>query len=221
MRRGLAVFARDPLPGRVKSRLAASVGAEAAATLYEAMLQDVLLTCRELDNVELTLFWECAADRLPALESRYGCSSCLQDCGDLGQRMQAAFSRMFSAGIDVGCIVGSDAPDLPLELIEQAFSGLESGACDVLFGPAADGGYYLLGMREIHPELFDRIPWSTPRVTELSLAAVAAGGKRAMLLDEWSDIDTLDDLHAFRDRPAKRGLITRAVLNSIRETAGR
>ena len=200
MKRGLIVFAREPIPGMVKTRLAAAVGGQVAADLYETMLRAVLKTSRRLDDVETVVYWACEEESLPRLDEKYRCSSRRQSMGDLGQRMQAAFQEMFSGGCDVCCIIGSDAPDLPLPYIQEAYRLLATQQADAVFGPSRDGGYYLLGMRKIWPQLFRNIPWSSADVLEQSLTAARESGLTAALLPEWQDIDTVEDLQAFQER---------------------
>jgi len=207
MKKGLLVFAREPLPGAVKTRLAAALGDRIAAELYEAMLQEVLKTCLQLNDVETVVFWACEEESLPLLADRYRCRSRLQSAGDLGQRMQAAFREMYADGFDACCIIGSDAPDLPLSYIQEAFRLLETGQPDVVFGPSMDGGYYLLGLRQVWPQLFANIPWSSAFALERSLAAARDSGLATALLPEWQDIDTLADLLAYQGR--KRVTLTK------------
>lgn len=200
MIRGLIIFAREPVPGRVKTRLAADVGDHAAAELYETMLQDVLGTSRQLSDVETIVFWDCKEELLPLLSERYLCRSRRQCPGNLGQRMQVAFAEMFADGCELCCIIGSDAPDLPPPYILDAYRLLATPQTDVVFGPSSDGGYYLLGLRQVWPQLFLNISWSSSTVLEQSLAAARDSGLTAALLPEWQDIDTLDDLRAYRER---------------------
>lgn len=200
MKNGLIIFAREPLPGSVKTRLAASLGDRAAAELYETMLQDVLKSVRQLNNVNTVVYWACEADSLPMLAERYQCCARRQSPGDLGQRMQGAFEEMFANGCELCCIIGSDAPDLPLPYIQEAYLLLETQKANVVFGPCKDGGYYLLGLRQVWPQLFMNIPWSSASVLEHSLAAARDAGLMAALLPEWQDIDTLEDLQAFQER---------------------
>lgn len=200
MKRGLIVFAREPLPGTVKTRLAAAVGDEAAAELYDTMLRDVLKTTRQLKGVETMVFWACEEVALSRLAEKYRCCSRRQSQGDLGQRMQAAFEEMFASGCELCCIIGSDAPDLPLSYVEGAYRLLEARQTDAVFGPCRDGGYYLLGLRQVWPQLFAAISWSSASVLEQSLAAAHNSGVTTALLPEWQDIDTLEDLHAFQER---------------------
>jgi uncharacterized protein len=200
MKKGLIIFAREPLPGAVKTRLAAAVGEHVAAELYETMLQDVLKTARQLGDVETVVYWACEEEALPILAERYRCCSRRQSPGNLGQRMQAAFEEMFATGCELCCIIGSDAPDLPLSYILEAYRLLATLQTDVVFGPSRDGGYYLLGLRQVCAPLFTNIPWSSADVLEQSLTAARNLGLSAALLPEWQDIDTVEDLRAFQVR---------------------
>ena len=200
MTKGLIVFAREPVPGKVKTRLASSIGDLAASKQYEDMLQNVLKTTRQLSDVETVIFWDCEVESLPLLAEKYLCCSLFQSPGNLGQRMQAAFEKMFSSGFELCCIIGSDAPDLPHSYIMEAFDLLEMQQADAVFGPSMDGGYYLLGVRQVWPQLFAHIPWSSVDVLHQSLAAACDSGLTTTLLPVWQDIDTLEDLHAFQER---------------------
>ena len=200
MKNGLIIFAREPIAGRVKTRLAASIGDQVAAELYEAMLRDVLKSAEQLSDVEIVVFWACEEKKLPVLAEQYRCNSRCQGPGDLGQRMEAAFDDMFASGCAACCIIGSDAPDLPLSYIQDAYRLLETLQSDVVLGPSRDGGYYLLGMQQARAELFTGIPWSSATVRECTLRAARASGLTVALLDEWQDIDTEEDLVAYQER---------------------
>ena len=205
MTRGLIVFAREPLPGRVKTRLAAAVGDVAAAALYETMLRQVLETAHRLDDVDVHVFWDCEEGALPRLTESFCCQSRRQVAGSLGERMEAAFIRLFAEGYSSCCIIGSDAPDLPPSYILDAFQLVESNQAQVVFGPCPDGGYYLLAMVGPHPLLFSDIPWSTGRVLERSREAARHADLMVALLPEWQDIDTIADFQAFQHRTEGKG----------------
>lgn len=209
MRSGLIVFAREPVPGRVKTRLAAAIGDGAAAEAYVAMLKEVLASSRKVVGVETVVYWDCQDDVLPLLADRYGCVSRRQARGDLGQRMRAAFAEMFADGFETCCIIGSDAPDLPVAYIQEAFHLLAAQQSDAVFGPSHDGGYYLLGLSRLWPQFFTDIDWSTPQVLPQSLAAAGRAGVKTVLLPEWYDIDTLRDLEKYR---ARNGLALKPIL---------
>lgn len=200
MNKGLIVFAREPLPGNVKTRLAATLGEQLATRLYENMLQEVLKTTRQLNDVGTTTFWACDSAALSQLAERYSCRSRLQSAGELGQRMQAAFEEMFAEACDICCIIGSDAPDLPISYIVDAYHHLEMQHADVVFGPSSDGGYYLLGLRQVWPQLFTNISWGSAEVLTQSLAAAKEAGLTTALLPVWQDIDTVEDLRAYQAR---------------------
>lgn len=199
MNRSLIIFAREPIPGQVKTRLAASIGDHAAAELYESMVRDVLTVVRRLENVKTVVYWACDEDALPHLSEKFRCISRCQCPGDLGERMQGACADMLAEGYETCCIIGSDAPDLPLAYIDDACRLLEEAA-DVVFGPSRDGGYYLLGVRRVVPQLFSNISWSSPVVLAQSMAAAHVSGLTVSLLPEWQDIDTVEDLQAYQER---------------------
>jgi len=203
MKKGLIVFAREPLPGTVKTRLAASLGDRAAAELYESMLQEVLKGVRGLSDVDAVVYWACEEESLPRLADRYRCRSRRQSPGNLGQRMRGAFEEMFADGCELCCIIGSDSPDLPLPYMLEAYRLLAEPQTDVVLGPCRDGGYYLLGMRQVWPELFTDIHWGSAAVLDQSLAAAQDSALSVFLLLVWQDIDTLEDLQAFQERTRK------------------
>jgi hypothetical protein len=204
---GLIIFAREPIPGLVKTRLAATIGDVAAADAYAAMLLDVLKTCRKLIDMETVVYWDCDETSLPLLASRYECRSRKQSAGNLGQRMKSAFAEMFESGFDTCCIIGSDAPDLPISYIQDAVHLLAAGQIDAVFGPTHDGGYYLLGLSRLWPLLFTDIDWGTPQVLRQSLTAGEMAGVKAVLLPEWYDIDTNEDLEKYRERIRTRAQV--------------
>src|SRR5207249_1945622 len=112
-----------------------------------------------------------------------------QSAGDLGQRLIAAFSALFHAGLGPVAVVGADSPDLPLATICEALAAVRMGRCDVALGPAQDGGYTLVCLGSPHPELFHNIPWSTPAVFAETLAACRKASLRVHTLEPWYDVD--------------------------------
>lgn len=204
MTRGLIIFAREPLAGTVKTRLARDLRSDQAATdLHAAMLADVLASAATLDDTRLLLFWALKSGAVPTFSTLARMEIFEQQGEDLGARMANAFDRAFARGCESCCIIGSDSPDLPLEYIRQAFGLLERDEAQVVFGPAEDGGYYLLGLRHVPQRLFEDIAWSGPEVLRTSLERAGVCGLRTALLPPWRDIDTTDDLDAFLKRPAR------------------
>lgn len=218
MNKGLIIFAREPLPGRVKTRLAQDVGDQAAAELYAAMLEDVLERAATLDNIRPLLFWSLETDSKPNYATFPHLQMFKQQGATLGDRMAAAFESAFESGIDTCCIIGSDSPDLPVEYIRKAFEHLENDKVDAVFGPAEDGGYYLLGLRHSWPGLFMDIPWSTGVVLDSSIKRAGELGLRTALLPQWYDLDELRDLSRLLESPEASAphtmKIARKLMNS-------
>jgi uncharacterized protein len=192
MGRVLGVFAKAPRAGEVKSRLAAAIGAAAAAKLYDAFLRDLLPRLATIEANRILAFASPADHDF--FNSLCGTQFELQvQAGeDLGTRMSVFFQGQFARHATQVVLVGSDSPDLPLDRIEQAFS--ELARHDVVLGPSDDGGYYLIGMRRFIGELFSRIDWSTPSVfpqTTDRLREIRAGHA---VLESWYDVDLPQDL---------------------------
>lgn len=191
--RRLIVFAREPQPGRVKTRLARDIGDSRAAQLYAAMLDDVLATAAALRGFRTMIFWATENGKPPEHYRDMPCEHFVQTGSDLGERMINAFSTAFSGETGSCCIIGSDSPDLPPEYLCQAFDLLEQGS-EAVFGPADDGGYYLAGMRRLIPELFSGIEWGAATVLDESCRRAREQGVKTAFLPGWYDIDTLADL---------------------------
>ena len=132
-----------------------------------------------------------------------------QEGGGLGSRMQHAFTQTFAAGYHRAVIVGTDHPSLPRTFIEEAFERLESDD-DIVIGPAEDGGYYLLGMREAHPLLFEEMEYGHGTVFDETMQRIGKTAARAGVLQPWYDVDRPDDLKRLvRDLDASSGAAPR------------
>ncbi len=107
---------------------------------------------------------------------------------------------MLGSNYDAVSIIDSDTPDLPGAIVEQSFRILMANEADAVYGPCDDGGYYLVGMRRPHPELFEGIPWSTRTVLNITLERARELGVKTKLLTGWNDLDTFEDLLGFYDR---------------------
>ncbi|MEC9353568.1 MAG: TIGR04282 family arsenosugar biosynthesis glycosyltransferase [Planctomycetota bacterium] len=192
----LGIFVKAPKPGKVKTRLARSVGLAAARDLYVDMATDTLQWAQALNRCRTTVFYSPAGD-LKA------CRKLLpegapepffepQCSGSLGRRMQAAFTHMFQHGAKSAILIGSDCPLLERELVRQAFTALRNK--DLVLGPAADGGYYLIGLRRPAPELFKLRHWSHAGVLEATLDTASKLDLSSRILPVLSDIDQGEDL---------------------------
>jgi rSAM/selenodomain-associated transferase 1 len=187
----LGVFAKYWEPGQVKTRLAHDTNHEFAARVYRQFIQATLETATGIAQRSVLAFtptdqYAEFAQCLPA-----GWTMVAQVTGDLGQRMHAYFSDAHAHQIDKVVLIGSDSPHLPATLLEQAFDQLDSHQC--VIGPARDGGYYLIGARNLVPPVFEDVDWSTDNVLQQTLTKLQDAGISYALLPPWLDIDTIED----------------------------
>lgn len=188
------LFVKQPIPGRVKTRLAADLGAERAAELYAAFTADLVDRFRTIADRRVLGF---APDDTTAREhfGHVAQSDFVlwpQPDVSLGERMQAFFESQFTAGAERVVLIGSDSPSLPVAIVEEAFARLTE--TDVVLGPATDGGYYLVGQSKTCHALFEEIDWSKSAVLSQTVQRVTACNATLSLLTPWYDIDTTDDL---------------------------
>lgn len=190
----LIVFVKAPRVGGVKTRLAAAIGAEAACEAYQRMVAALWKRIDRMDNVQLRFSpQEAAGEVQPWL--RRGWTIAPQGGGDLGSRLAGAFADAFAAGAQRVAIIGSDCPYVTAADIEQAWAALD--ADDVVLGPARDGGYWLVALKQPQPNILAGISWGTSQVLERTLDRARAGKLRVHLLRELSDIDTADDWRSY------------------------
>lgn len=186
----LGIFAKQPLPGMVKTRLCPPLTPEQAADLYRVCLQETVARMQSLSGCELAICY--SGDKDWFATTFPGVRLVPQHGRDLGERMARCLSDWLTAGYKAAALIGSDAPDLPLERIELAFSALESA--DLVHGPALDGGFYLVGETTHQAQLFQEISWSTGAVLEQTLVKATQLGLRSVLLEPWDDLDDLPAL---------------------------
>lgn len=200
----IGILTRYPERGVGKTRLAAAIGADAAYDLARAMLLDVCAAVRGAALCHPTVFVD-PAEAIDETAVLTGIPDVrAQAAGDIGERMLAASRALESDGYQPIVIVGSDLPLLDPARIHHALRALRRA--DAVFGPAADGGYYLVGMHRPQPALFDgtAISWSGPEVLAASVAAAEQAGLDYGLLPASFDVDTGDDLERLRDEFARR-----------------
>lgn len=186
----LLVFLKVPRPGAVKTRLAATMGEAAALESYRRILSTTLERIADRTSVELRFSPEDGAPEV-AQWLRPSWSAAPQGTGDLGQRLDRAFTEAFREGFRRVAVIGSDSPDLTSADVTTAFEALDRS--DVVLGPAEDGGYWLLAVRRPCPFLFRGIPWSTPGVLEETRRKAESAGLKVERLRTLSDIDTEAD----------------------------
>ena len=197
----LIIFARYPTPGQVKTRLIPRLGAVGAAQLYQQMAEQTLQQALRL-----------ASQRPLGIEVWYtgGEAAAMaawlgplvdyhpQPEGDLGQRLQAAFARAFAQGPGAVVAIGTDCPELDAALLAEAFDRLEH--YPLVLGPARDGGYYLIGLVEPQPQLFEGILWSSAAVLATTVERAHQLGLVPTYLPQLSDIDRPEDLDRWQSQ---------------------
>lgn len=190
----LIIFTRYPEPGRTKTRLIPVLGAEGAAQLQQRMTEHTLAQASG---------WR---DRFSSVEVYFtgGNEALMQQWlgtdvtyrhqgeGELGQRMQMAFAQSFAAEVARVVIIGTDCPDVSATLLTEAFAALSHS--NLVLGPAADGGYYLIGLNRPIPELFTGIPWGTDQVLATTQEIAQRLGLGVFLLPVLNDVDRREDL---------------------------
>jgi len=221
----LLVFVKEPRPGAVKSRLAAALGPHLAAAVYKSLAEHVLSrTAPRGDEYEQRLFFAPAtaaaaiAAWLPSVTAlATGRALVPQVDGDLGTRMCSAFEEAFGRGARRVALIGTDVPSLDREDVIGSFEDLDHH--DVVLGPATDGGYSLIALKAAAPGLFRDVPWSTPRVLEVTLERAARRDLSVRLLRTLGDVDTVEDLAA--DWARIRALLPDAIRAEVATRLGR
>jgi len=184
----LIVFAKVPEAGSVKTRLTSLLTPAEAAGLYAAFLKDALLQYTQL-GVGVRLYLNPTSVHLPEGLLLEGVSVHTQTGTGLGERMQRAFLETFAAGGQHVVVIGTDHPTLPSAFINHAFEALEA-PYSICIGSSEDGGYYLLGMNEFYPVLFEDMTYSHPKVLIETLARAEHTDARLTILPGWYDVDT-------------------------------
>ncbi len=185
----LLIFIRNPVLGKVKTRLARTMGDAEALRIYHILLEKTRAAALDV-SAERWLWYSDFADLLDDW-SNADFYKKIQHSGDLGERMEAAFGDAFDTGANKVVIIGSDCPDLTGGILQQAFDALDDS--HFVLGPVPDGGYYLLGMKQLEPSVFHDIEWSTDSVRARTLEKIRLVGLTCALLPELMDVDTEAD----------------------------
>ena len=201
----LIVFTRFPEPGKTKTRLIPALGPNGAARLQRQMTEHIIAAAAKLSNrpgLTIEVYHEGGNTDLMQewLGSQFTYRS--QGTGNIGRRMLRAFENAFQDEMATAVIVGSDIPKISANIIQQAFEGLQKN--DLVLGPAHDGGYYLIGIKNTIPAetyncLFDDINWGTDRVLSQTLQTARESGLRFILLEPLDDVDSPVDLHIWQE----------------------
>lgn len=191
----LVVMTKMPEPGRSKTRLVPPLTFEEACDVARALLIDQLSNVKKFNGARLFVAFTPDSARGFFENLAPEAFSCFPQRGhSLGERMQHIFQQLFDGAFNNVILIGSDLPVIPLSFFEQAYASLEEAETDVVLGPSADGGYYLVGMNRLISNIFEGIPWSSGDVLSRTIEKVASAGIKYRLLPIWSDIDTPQDL---------------------------
>jgi uncharacterized protein len=191
----LLVFIKNPRFGRVKTRLARTIGDAEALRIYYVLLEKTRRAALGT-TARRWLFYSDFAEKQDDWPNTDFEKRVQAQSPDLGQRMASAFREAFADGAKRAVIIGSDCPEISPEILDMAFQQLENE--DFVLGPATDGGYYLLGMRRFQPEIFEGVAWSTAAVLAQTMGIIQSLGQSVALLPELADVDTEADLRGVR-----------------------
>ncbi len=204
-RQRLIVFTRYPEPGKTKTRLIPALGPDGAADLHREMIGRCLQAAKDAARrrpAAVTVSFAGGDQERMASWLGPGPDFVPQTQGDLGRRMHDAFVHAFARGIERAVLIGSDCPGIRPEILTAALDALNR--CDVVFGPAIDGGYYLIGLRRPVPELFADMPWSTEKVLTETMQRARDLGLSVRLVASLQDVDRPEDLRVWQAVQAHR-----------------
>jgi rSAM/selenodomain-associated transferase 1 len=197
----IILFTRFPQPGLVKTRMIERLGPQGASQLHTKMTEQVIYQIRpalQTRKIQLQIYFCGGSQQEMSDWLGRNCTLCIQQGSDLGQRMEHAFAQTIQQGAERILLIGSDCPDINADIITSGLEELNSH--DLVLGPAADGGYYLIGLRapgNKNAILFNSINWGTDQVLEQTLTQAKKGGLSYTLLPQLHDIDRPEDLVYF------------------------
>jgi uncharacterized protein len=200
----IAIMAKAPQAGEVKTRLCPPLSRADAAELYRRFLLDKIEQVMTLKAASLAIAYTPAEARAFFEEVAPGFVLVQQRGADLGDRLAGSLGELLR-GHRGAIAIDSDTPTLPVAFLQQAVDLIATPGVDVVLGPTEDGGYYLIGLRAIHRELFESMAWSTNAVLPETIRRADAKGLRVTCLSPWYDIDTPEDLGRLRAEVAAPG----------------
>ena len=212
----LGIFIKVPEEGTVKTRLIPPLSGSEACNLYRAFMVDLFQRIHKLKKLAVTAFYSGADPTQLEEMIPKGWALAAQQGETLGERLQNAFTNLLKEEGSYAVIIGSDSPDIPLLAIKRAYTKLKHK--DVVLGPSADGGYYLVGLKKQIPELFENIPWSEDAVLRRTLEIVASQNMSLSLLPLWYDVDTPNSLELLKTMMLAKRIERSGILHST-ETA--
>lgn len=205
VRAAVAIMAKTPRAGEVKTRLCPPLSTGEAAELYRRFLLDKIEQVGMLRGAHPAIAYTPVEGRAVFEELAPGFALVPQQGVDLGARLANSFDRLFAEGYAAVLLIDSDTPTLPTGFLQRALDLIATPRVDVVLGPSEDGGYYLIGLRSPHRELFEEIAWSTARVLPETVRRAEAKGLEAAYLPPWFDVDTPADLERLRASLERQG----------------
>lgn len=196
-KKALIVFQKNPVLGKVKTRVAATLGDEQALDIYMQLLKHTYSMINQLQDVDTFIYFseyiESGMDEIFVDDVQFR----VQKGIDLGSKMKNAFEDIFNDGYEKAVVIGTDCPEITASIIHDSFEKLD--LTDVVFGPAVDGGYYLLGKNAINTNLFDDMTWSHQNVLSDSIKRLNLKQQTFSLLEMLSDIDNEADWERYKN----------------------
>jgi rSAM/selenodomain-associated transferase 1 len=192
----IIIFQKNLIPGKVKTRLAATVGNQQALEIYKELVAFTHKQTSEVADADVWIFFSESIEEIGVKFQQHVTAKMVQEGSDLGERMHNAFKTIFGMGYKKAILIGTDCPEISPEILETALDSLQNN--EAVIGPALDGGYYLVGMKKAQPHLFEHMPWSTENVFPLTLLKLNQLNISYWLLPGLSDIDTEEDWLNFK-----------------------
>lgn len=193
----LIILVKNPVLGKVKTRLALDLGEEMALRIYRKLVDNTMHHIQNLPADKWILFTDYQDEKI--VPDRLSATTGLQKGKDLGERMQRAFLDGFRAGYHQICLIGGDCLEITAAIISEAFDRLHDH--DFVLGPANDGGYYLIGMKRLLDRLFINKKWGTSSILKDTLSDIEKDNSSHFLLKELVDMDTLEDFEHLNIKP--------------------
>ncbi len=196
MKKVIIIMAKVPAAGKVKTRLAPVLSPEKCAELADAFLQDAIEKAANLKNQLIIAYSPIERCNYFDKISKKNITLIPQKGENLGEKMFNAFKFAFERKADSAVLIGTDSPTFPREFIESAFEFLEK--TDAVLGKSEDGGYYLIGLKTLHREIFENVEWSCEKTFEQTAQNIEKCGLKLSNLPEWFDVDLPEDLERLK-----------------------
>jgi len=191
----LMVFMKNPIAGKVKTRLAIDIGKEEALNIYLRLIEYTQFVTSKIQTCDKAIYYSSSVEEHDQWNSDTY-NKYQQKGKGLGEKLSNAFADAFNQGYEKVIAIGTDSFEITGNIIDKAFRSLQDS--EIVIGPAKDGGYYLIGMNEHKPEIFKGIEWGTDKVLSATLSIIRSINYRHALLKELSDIDTMEDYEKYK-----------------------